>query len=227
MITSAGAEGIDLKNVRYVHLTEPYWHPVRLQQVIGRARRICSHESLPLELRTVDVFLYLMTLTDEQISEKCSVELKINDVSKVDKKTPLTSDETLNEISNIKQNINKQLLHSVKETAIDCSIYTKGRDNPEKLDCLTFTTSDPERLTFKPSIADEEDDVVSKVNLKKITWKANLINIQGTQYAFRKDTGEVYDLQSYKMAASGKGELLKIGTLIKDSKTGKMKLKKV
>ena len=31
MITSSGAEGIDLKNVRYVHIVEPYWHPVRKQ----------------------------------------------------------------------------------------------------------------------------------------------------------------------------------------------------
>ena len=32
MITASGAEGISLKNVRYVHITEPYWHPVRMQQ---------------------------------------------------------------------------------------------------------------------------------------------------------------------------------------------------
>ena len=60
MITSSGAEGISLKNVRYVHITEPYWHPVRIHQVIGRARRICSHSDLPKELQTVNVFLYLM-----------------------------------------------------------------------------------------------------------------------------------------------------------------------
>ena len=59
MITASGAEGISLKNVRYVHLTEPYWHPVRLEQVIGRARRICSHKDLPEDLQTVKVFLYL------------------------------------------------------------------------------------------------------------------------------------------------------------------------
>ena len=47
MITSSGAEGISLKNVRYVHITEPYWHPVRIHQVIGRAKRICSHSDLP------------------------------------------------------------------------------------------------------------------------------------------------------------------------------------
>ena len=28
MITSSGAEGITLENVRFVHILEPYWHPV-------------------------------------------------------------------------------------------------------------------------------------------------------------------------------------------------------
>ena len=28
MISASGAEGIDLRNVRYVHIMEPYWHPV-------------------------------------------------------------------------------------------------------------------------------------------------------------------------------------------------------
>ena len=62
MITSSGAEGINLKNTRYVHIVEPYWHMVRLNQVIGRARRLCSHQDLPEELRTVQVFLYLAVL---------------------------------------------------------------------------------------------------------------------------------------------------------------------
>ena len=67
MITSSGAEGINLQNVRNVHLIEPYWHPIRTEQVIGRARRICSHQALPYSdddnknERTVNVYLYLMT----------------------------------------------------------------------------------------------------------------------------------------------------------------------
>ena len=68
MITASGAEGISLKNVRFVHIMEPYWHPTRIKQVIGRARRICSHQDLPEEHRTVDVFLYLMTFTEKQLA---------------------------------------------------------------------------------------------------------------------------------------------------------------
>ena len=51
MISPAGSEGINLKNTRYVHIVDPYWHMVRIEQVIGRARRICSHEDLPEEYR--------------------------------------------------------------------------------------------------------------------------------------------------------------------------------
>jgi len=67
MISASGAEGINLRNVRYVHIVEPYWHPVRIEQVVGRARRICSHQDLPADLRTVNVFLYLMVYSPTQL----------------------------------------------------------------------------------------------------------------------------------------------------------------
>lgn len=47
MITGAGAEGLSLRNVRTVHIMEPYWNKVRTDQVKGRAVRICSHSDLP------------------------------------------------------------------------------------------------------------------------------------------------------------------------------------
>ena len=129
MITSSGAEGISLKNVRYVHIMEPYWHPVRKEQVIGRARRICSHDKLPEEERNIKVFLYLMTFSDEQLKSKLSIQLKNNDKSKFGDskdKRPLTSDEALNEIMNIKENITRNLLKAVKEASMDCGIHIKS-----------------------------------------------------------------------------------------------------
>jgi hypothetical protein len=125
MITSSGAEGISLKNTRYVHITEPYWHPVRTEQVIGRARRICSHQDLPEALRTVQVFLYLMTFTQSQLEGEASVQLKQIDGSKFDDKIPVSSDEALYEISTIKEKINKELLTAITESSMDCSLYNK------------------------------------------------------------------------------------------------------
>lgn len=62
-ITGAGAEGISLKCCRAVHIMEPYWNNVRLDQVKGRAIRICSHKDLPFEERTVDLYTYYTTFS--------------------------------------------------------------------------------------------------------------------------------------------------------------------
>lgn len=59
LISSAGAEGINTKNVRHLHIFEPYWHWARIAQVKARASRLDSHISLPLEERTVQPYIYL------------------------------------------------------------------------------------------------------------------------------------------------------------------------
>ena len=106
---------------------EPYWHPVRKEQVIGRAKRICSHNNLPEEHRTVDVFLYLMTFSEAQLApnNKDSIELRLKDKGKLIDK-PLTSDEALHETSNLKENITRELLMTIKQTSVDCKIYSKN-----------------------------------------------------------------------------------------------------
>ena len=218
MITASGAEGISLKNTRYVHIIEPYWHPVRIEQVIGRARRICSHQELPPELRTVNVFLYLMTFTKEQLSGDGAVELKLNDVSKFDETIPVTSDETLYEISTIKERISQQLLTSVKEASMDCSIYNKP-GTKDAIKCFTFGKASPSSFSYKPSISNEEVDTVTERNKGTLTWKADEITIpiDGIKKKFARNpqTNEVYDLQSYNDATKFGSELILVGKLIK------------
>ena len=104
MISSSGAEGISLKNVRYVHIMEPYWHPVRKNQVIGRARRICSHSNLPPDLQFVKVFLYLMKFSEAQEKSDDAIEIGKHDRSKYEKNIITgeylmhTTDQYLNEL---------------------------------------------------------------------------------------------------------------------------------
>ena len=171
------------RNCRFVHITEPYWHPVRIEQVIGRARRICSHQDLPPELRNVKVFLYLMTFSKEQLASDETIELRLKDKSKVDKVTPLTSDEALYEISNIKNSINKKILTAVKQSAIDCALHSSA-DSKEPLVCYSFGANvTPDRFSYYPSLSGEEKDTVSRaLNKQKINWKANKITWQGKNY---------------------------------------------
>ena len=199
MISASGAEGISLKNVRYVHITEPYWHPVRMEQVIGRARRICSHKDLPEELRTVNVFLYLMTFSQKQLESDKSIEMRLQDVSKLDGKTPMTSDEALYEIATIKENINMNILLAVKEASFDCALHSKVGSS-EKLKCFTFGTLNTNKFSYYPSIAEEEmDDVIEKNKGVRVSSVTDFKWIDGVTYKYNKDNGEVYDMESYKL----------------------------
>lgn len=59
LITKAASEGVDLKNVRQIHVMDPWWHLNRIEQVIGRGIRLCSHKALPFEQRNAQIFLYV------------------------------------------------------------------------------------------------------------------------------------------------------------------------
>jgi hypothetical protein len=199
MISASGAEGISLKNVRYVHITEPYWHPVRMEQVIGRARRICSHKDLPEALRTVDVFLYLMKFSKTQLESDNSIEMRLQDKSKVDGETPLTSDEALYEIATIKENINMNILLAVKEASFDCTLHAKVGAS-EKLKCFTFGTLNTNKFAYYPSIAEEELDSVTEKNKGvRVSTVVDFKWIDGITYKYNKDNGEVYDLETYRL----------------------------
>ena len=220
MITASGAEGISLSNVRYVHITEPYWHPVRIEQVIGRARRICSHTRLDPELQTVEVFLYLMTLSDEQKTSDISIELRLKDKSKLDKTTPYTSDEALFEISNIKETINREIIHNIKEASIDCNIHTRF-DGKEKLKCFTFGTATPNTFSYLPSLSAEEDDKMADKNVVAKNIEAvELIIPKIGKCVLNTETDEVYDYDSYM-----KRDPIIIGRLI--TVNGKKKFQKL
>ena len=229
MISASGAEGISLKNTRYVHIMEPYWHPVRIEQVIGRARRICSHQDLPENLRTVNVFLYLMTFTPEQLEGDKSIELRINDTSKFDKVTPVTSDETLFEISSIKEKISNQILSAVKESSIDCTLYNKP-GSKDGIKCFSFGKVTPNTFSYKPSISNEENDKIANINKEKITWVAAEITLPindiPTVFARNKQTNEIYDLDSYNQAVEFGGDPILIGKLEKKP-DGKFKFIKI
>lgn len=224
MITASGAEGISLKNTRYVHIVEPYWHPVRIEQVIGRARRICSHQDLPPELRTVNVFLYLMTFTNDQISGDKSVQLRLNDTSKFNDAIPISSDEALYEISTIKEEISKQILTAVKEASMDCTLYNQP-GSKDAIKCFSFGKTLPESFSYKPSISSEESDVITDKNKEKVTWKAKEVKIpiDGIKKSYAQNptptklnptTYDIYDLDSYNDAVNGTGDLVMIGQLI-------------
>jgi ribosomal protein L32E len=116
MISPAGAEGINLNNVRQVHILEPYWNEVRIEQVIGRALRFCQHKDLPLEERVLDVFRYKVI----RISGK------------------ETADERLENISRKKNNLLLSFSEAVKSAAVDCELFKEHNMMGSKYKCFQF-----------------------------------------------------------------------------------------
>ena len=220
MITAAGSEGINLFNTRFVHLLDPYWNNVRLEQVVGRARRICSHESLPIEKQNVNVFLYLCVLTEKQWTE--SDDLRHWDVSKLDDRKFITSDESLFEIASIKENLNTKLLHAVKEASIDCATHVAS-SSKENLTCLSFgDLNDPNAFSYLPDISKDVSDEVYAQNVElinmndfqEVTRKAD-----GVKLVRQKSTGRMYTYESFMRAKETKNMTDLIAVTLMGGKT--------
>ena len=58
IISKAGSEGLDFKNIRQSHILEPWYNMNRIEQIIGRAVRNLSHCPLPFEERNVEIYLH-------------------------------------------------------------------------------------------------------------------------------------------------------------------------
>ena len=154
MITSAGAEGISLKEVQYVHIMEPYWNPVRIDQVIGRARRICSHKDLPEREQFVEVHLYVMTFPPT-LTEGLKLDLVEG--------TPGSTDEFLFSISKRKRELNMSIMECIKKSSIDCFLYDK--------DYLRIAETDPTIYSYFPDHTKDitgDKDITTNIQKEKV-----------------------------------------------------------
>jgi hypothetical protein len=209
MITQSGAEGISLKNTRQVHIMEPYWNHIRMDQVIGRAVRTCSHVDLPADERNVDVFIYFSTLTEEQ--QKASFTLRTQDKG-------LTSDEYLFGIAKKKKKITDGILELLKKASVDCALNANVADG---LKCFAFPVNmGDNKFVIHSDITFEETDVSVEKGLEKATWNGTLLRTSKGNFLIKEGTDDVYDYDIYIYS----GRILKIGKIIQEGNKKKIVL---
>lgn len=189
MITQSGAEGLDLKHVRSVHVSEPYWQPVLIEQVIGRAVRTDSHIRLPEDERNVKVFIYMASINKDMVS-KISYPAVRRDIAKYNyglgkKGNVITSDEALFILSEKKKILVTHALKCIKESAFDCSLnYAKNRIQSPNLICLDYDISDRDEYLFTPGLEDTQDIIDTKQEFTlstpytKIELKGNIYYVE-------------------------------------------------
>jgi hypothetical protein len=154
-ITGAGAEGISLKCCRSVHIMEPYWNNVRLDQVKGRAIRICSHKDLPFNERDVEIYTYYTVFSAQQKqSEKIDMTIRNTDQNE-------TSDEKVYNVSIKKDLINQNILQIMKESAVDCGLNAADNDG---IQCFVVDGK-PDQYLFDPDL--EVDKIITSMEIKE------------------------------------------------------------
>jgi hypothetical protein len=88
LMTPVAGEGLSFYNIREMHLIEPWYHFNRVDQVIGRGIRNCSHQDLPINEKNVTVFMH--ACIDNYINETPDIHAfriasrKLNQSDKID-----------------------------------------------------------------------------------------------------------------------------------------------
>ena len=105
------SEGVDFKNVRQVHILDPWFNMSRMEQIIGRGLRTCSHASLPFEEQNCTVYLHTLRYADstqetyDEYIYRVFVENKAKAIAKVK--------------------------HILAESSVDCTIQISTNQLPD------------------------------------------------------------------------------------------------
>jgi hypothetical protein len=84
------AEGIDFRFIRQVHILDPWWNMSRIEQVVGRALRTCSHQDLVPKEQNCTVYLHIIRAEEkreafDEYTYRTKVEAKGMRIAKVRK----------------------------------------------------------------------------------------------------------------------------------------------
>ena len=171
LVTSTGAEGLDLKHIRHIHILEPYWHWSRIAQVFARGVRMDSHSDLPEKERNVQPYIYLSDYPGVDKLKEISSELDegLEHIKKQMEKE-FTTDVTLYEKSIENQVLIDSFLKAIQEASIDCNVHYK-----DKLECRLCTPTN-EQL-FVPDLDKDMKTGSPCEPLAEATIKAKSITV--------------------------------------------------
>ena len=178
LISKSGTEGLDLKNVRSIHIIEPFWNFSVIQQVIARGVRYKSHIALPEDERNVQTYIYLSDYNKEMLdNEKLKIKENTKNKKKLDK-IEITTDISMfrNCIKN--QELIYKFLKVIASTSIECPFFNKNKLNYECFNCI----SDDKELYHN----DLQTDIELSNNCKRTSKiSATEIIINGDKYYYR------------------------------------------
>jgi superfamily II DNA or RNA helicase len=193
LVSPAGAEGLNLFSIRQVHIMEPYWHEVRINQMVGRAIRLCGHKYLPREERHVDIYRYKSVRKDYP-------------------KAKWTTDQYIEDMARSKEGLIQSFLDCIKEVSIDCNINRNHNTLTQDYKCFQFEENSLFDEQIGPAYKDDHHDDVkidngsNAINSKLLRIKVMKIKAvrqldkDGTKFSeseyywYYSESGVIYDL---------------------------------
>jgi hypothetical protein len=179
------AEGIDFRFVRQVHILDPWWNMSRIEQVIGRALRTCSHQSLMPEEQNCTVYLHVVRPEAEreafdEYTYRKRVEIKGVRIAKVRKilaesamdcpiQLALPSDWRELEVPQIRDEGHERVAYRLK------GMMAPAFDEAPDIEQCKITPSEPDPDHVRPlsSYLDSRDEILTQVGkllIDKSIW---------------------------------------------------------
>jgi superfamily II DNA or RNA helicase len=169
------AEGIDFRFVRQVHILDPWWNMSRIEQVVGRALRTCSHQDLVPKEQNCTVYLHIVRPEADreafdEYTYRTKVEVKGIRIAKVRKimaesamdcpiQLSLPADWRELEVPQIRDEGHENVTYRLK------GMMAPTFDESPDVEQCKVTPSEPEPDHVRPlsSYLDSRDEILTKV----------------------------------------------------------------
>jgi hypothetical protein len=173
------SEGVDFRYMRQIHVLDPWWNMSRIEQVVGRGLRTCSHQILPFEEQNCTVYFHVMRTSDgkecfDEYTYRTKVEQKALKIARVRKVLAESAMDCplQNQINTLPEDWkNLEIDQTLSEGRKTVTYRLRGMmaptfdDTPDVSACIVQpSVEDPEHVRPLSTYLDVRDELLEKVS---------------------------------------------------------------
>ena len=179
------AEGLDFRFIRQVHILDPWWNMSRIEQVVGRALRTCSHQDLVPKEQNCTVYLHIIRAEEkreafDEYTYRTKVEAKGMRIAKVRKIMAESAMDCPMQVS-LPADWRELVVPQIRDEGREEVAYRlKGMlaptfdESPDIEQCkVTESVADPDHVRPLSSYLDSRDEILTKLGklfIDKSIW---------------------------------------------------------
>ena len=172
------SEGVDFRYMRQIHVIDPWWNMSRIEQVVGRGLRTCSHQVLPFEEQNCSVYFHVVRTGDgketfDEYTYRTKVEQKAMKIARVRKVMAESAMDCplQNQINTLPEDWkNLEIAQTQSEGGTTVTYRLKGMlapafdDAPDVAQCIVEpSVEDPEHVRPLSTYLDVRDELLEKI----------------------------------------------------------------